>query len=98
MAKGRVRLPRTRGSSELGKVASRSAKQGLWLADRKRDVGEDRSRLPPRGTIGEAGRKATDRTKKRKYTDLGLDLGQRNEQVVCHASVLVMTEEACPRR
>ena len=33
---------------------------------------------------------------RRKYTDLGLDLGERQEQVACHASTfaLAMTEEA----
>ena len=40
----------------------------------------DRSRLPGRGTVGKVwigGR--------REFTDLGLDLGEREEQVVCHA-------------
>ena len=34
--------------------------------------------------------------KEREYTDLGLDLGEREEQVTCHASVLAlaMTDEA----
>ena len=34
--------------------------------------------------------------RRRECTDLGLDLGEREEQVVCHASVLalVMTDEA----
>ena len=33
---------------------------------------------------------------RREYADLGLDLGEREEQVVCHASVfaLAMTDEA----
>ena len=37
---------------------------------------------------------ATER--RREYTDLGLDLGEREEQVVCHASALAlaMTDEA----
>ena len=33
--------------------------------------------------------------RRRKCTDLGLDLGEREEQVVCHASALAMTDEAC---
>ena len=34
---------------------------------------------------------------RKECTDLGLDLGEREEQVVCHASALAlaMTEEAC---
>ena len=31
---------------------------------------------------------------RRECTDLGLDLGERVEQVVCHASALAMTHEA----
>ena len=70
-AKGRVRLLRARGSTELGKVASGSAKQGLWLGDRKvksQVSGEDQSRLPGRGTAGEVKigerKRARDRTKR----------------------------------
>ena len=33
--------------------------------------------------------------RKREHTDLGLDLGEREEQVVCHASALAMTDESC---
>ena len=35
--------------------------------------------------------------RRRGYTDLGLDLGEREEQVACHSSALalVMTDEAC---
>ena len=34
---------------------------------------------------------------RREYTDLWLDLGKREEQVVCHASdlALAMTDDAC---
>ena len=34
--------------------------------------------------------------RRREYIDLGLDLGEREEQVACHASALalVMTDEA----
>ena len=35
--------------------------------------------------------------RRREYTDLGLDLGKREEQVVCHVSALTlaMTDKAC---
>ena len=35
--------------------------------------------------------------RKREYIDLGLDLGQKEEEVACHASALAlgMTDEAC---
>ena len=71
----------------LGKVASGSATQGLWLGDRKvgsQVVGKDRSQLSGIETVGEV---------RREYT--GLELGERDEQVACHVSALVMTEEAC---
>ena len=97
-----MRPLRARGSAKLGKVAYGSATQGLWLRDRKVGSlvsGEDRSRLPGRGTVGEVrrgGRRgreaATER--RREYTDLGLDLYEREEQVVCHATALAMTKEA----
>ena len=65
-----MRLLRARGSAEHGKVTSGSATLGLWLGDRKvgsHVIGEDRSRLPGRGTVGELrrkGRRASDRTEK----------------------------------
>ena len=36
--------------------------------------------------------------RRREYTDLGLDLGKREEQVACHASALAlaMTDKARP--
>ena len=43
-AKGQIRLLRVRGSTELRKVASGSATQGLWLGDRNMEsqaIGED---------------------------------------------------------
>ena len=80
-----------RGSPQLGKVASGSARQGLWLGDRKvgsQVIGKDRSQLPGRG-----GRRASDRTKKRlPRFGVGLALGEREEQVACLP--LAMTEEA----
>ena len=35
--------------------------------------------------------------RRKEYTDLGFDLGEREEPVVCHASALAlaMTDEAC---
>ena len=36
---------------------------------------------------------ATER--RRDYTNLGLDLGEREDQVICHASALAMTDKAC---
>ena len=59
-AKGQVRLFRARGSAELRKVASGSATHGLWQGDRKVEshvIGEDRSELPGRRTVGEARRR-----------------------------------------
>ena len=32
---------------------------------------------------------------RREYTNLGLDLGEREEQVACHILALVMTYKAC---
>ena len=58
-SKRQVRL-RGRGSAEHGKVASGSATQRFWLGDRKvgsQVIGENRSRLPVRGTAGEVTRK-----------------------------------------
>ena len=52
-----MRLLRVRGSAELEKVTSGFATQGLWLRDRKvrsQLIGEDQSRFPGRGTVGEA--------------------------------------------
>ena len=76
-----MRLLRASGSAELGKVASDSAMQGLWLSDRKVEsqlIGEGRSRLPRRGTLGKLGEKekepATER--KREYTDFGREKEQ----------------------
>ena len=69
--KRRIKFLSACGSAELGKVASGSATQGLWLGDRKvgsQVVGIDRSRLPGRGTVGEVrrgGRRASDRMKER---------------------------------
>ena len=58
-AKGRMRFLMARCSAKLGRVASGSATQGLWLGDRKvgsQVIGIDRSR-PGRRTVGEVRRK-----------------------------------------
>ena len=73
-AKARVRLLQARGSVELGKVASGSATQGLWLRNGK--VGSqvnaiDRSQFPGRRTVRKVrrrGRLASNRAKKRVYS------------------------------
>ena len=99
-----MRLLRARGSAELGKVASGSATQGLWLRNRK--VGSQARHRPKPiplreeqfGKLGEEedeeGEPATKR--RREYTVFRFDLGEREEQVVCHASALAlaMTDEA----
>ena len=49
-----MRLPKVRRFAELRNVASGSATQDPWLGNRKvgsQVVGEDRSRLPGRGTV-----------------------------------------------
>ena len=57
-------------------------------------IGEDQTQLPVRGTVGEVRREEEEpATKQRKrYTDLG----EREEQVACHASTLALatTDEA----
>ena len=60
--------------------------------------GINRSRFPGRRTVRKVrgedeGEPAIERRKE--CTDLGLDLGERKEQVVCHASALAlaMTDE-----
>ena len=72
-------------------VASGSATQSLWLRNRKvgsQVSGVDRSRFPGRRTVGKL------RERRRKNTVFGFDLGEREDQVVCHASALAMTDEA----
>ena len=96
-----MRLFRARGLPELRKVASGSAAQGLWLRNgkvRSQVSGVDRSRFPGRRTVGEEedkeGEPAIER--RREYTVCEFDLGEREEQVVCHASALAlaMTDKA----
>ena len=99
-----MRLHRARGSTELREIASGSATRSLWLRNgkvRPQVSGIDRGRFPWRRAAGglreeedEDGEPAIER--RRECTDLGLDLGEREEQVVCHASslALAMTVEA----
>ena len=99
-----MRLLKARGSVELRKVASGSATQGLWLRNGKvgsQVSGIDRSRFPGRRTVGEVEEEEDEEgeptiERRRECTDLGLDLGEREEQVGCHASALALatTDEA----
>ena len=55
-AEKEMRLLSARGSTELGKVASSSAAQGLWLGNRKMGsqvVVEEHKRHPGKETVGE---------------------------------------------
>ena len=63
--------------------------------------GIDRSRFPGRRTVGEVGEEEDEEgepaiERRRECTNLGFDLGEREEQVICHASALAlaMTDEA----
>ena len=96
-----MRLHRAHGSAELREVASGSATQGLWLRNgkvRRQISGIARSRFPGRRTVGKLGEEEGEPAieRRRECTDLWLDLGEREEQVVCHASALAlaMTDEA----
>ena len=68
-----MRVLRARVSAELGKVASGSAAQNLWLRNRQvgsQQIGEDQSRFRGSGTVGEVrreGRRASNRAKKNVY-------------------------------
>ena len=96
-----MRLLRARGTAELSEVASGSATQSLWLRNRKvrsQVSGIDQSRFSGRGTVGKLGQEEDEPAieRRRKYTVFGLDLVEREEQVVCHASALAlaMADEA----
>ena len=61
--------------------------------------GIDRSQFPGGRTVGEVRRGGSKEgepaiEQRREYTVLGFDLGERKEQVVCHASALATTDEA----
>ena len=92
-----MRFYRARGSVELSEVAPGSATQGLSLRNEKvrpQVSGIDQSRFRGRRTVRKVRRGG--RRGRRECTDLELDLGEREEQVVCHASALAlaMTDEA----
>ena len=93
-----MRLHRVRGSAELREVASGSATQSLWLRNGKVESqvsGVDRSRFlgeEQLGKLGEEDEPAIER--RRECTDFGLDLGEREEQVVCRAFAMAITDEA----
>ena len=95
-----MRLHRARGSAELSEVASGSAMPSLWLRNgkvRSQVSGINRRRFPGRRTVRKVRRGDEDEPaieRRRECTDLGLNLGEREEQVVCYASALAMTDEA----
>ena len=67
---------------------------------RSQVIGEDRSRFPGRGTVGEVrrgGRRASNRAKERVYR-FWFNLSKREEQVACHASALALTMTDKARR
>ena len=101
-----MRLLRACGLAELRKVASGFALQGLWLRIgkvRSQVSGIYRIRFSGRRTVreirGEEDKEGEPAIEwRREYTIFGFDLGEREEQVVCHASTLAlaMTDEVCP--
>ena len=90
-AEGRVRLLREHGTAELREVASGSATQCLWLRNGKvgsQVSGIDRSRFPEEEQFEKLGEEEDEEAgpaieRRREYTVLGFDLGEREEQVVC---------------
>ena len=79
--------------ARLREVASGSATQSLWLKNGKvgsQVSGINRSRFPGRRTVGEKDEADEPAIERRECTDLG----EREEQVVCHGSALEMTDEA----
>ena len=100
-----MRSLRARGSAELRKVASGSGTLGLWLENGKvgsQVVGKDRTKPLGEEQLGKLEKEEEDEEeepateRKKDYSDLGSDLGEREEQVACHASALAlaMTDEA----
>ena len=59
-------------------------------------IGVDRCICPERRTVGEIRRGEPAIERRREYTVFGFDLGEREEQVVYHASAMAlrMTDEA----
>ena len=98
-AEGRVRLHRARGSAEFREIASGSATQGFWLRNKKEGSqlrGVDRRDSLGEEQLGKLGEEKDQPAieRRKEYTDLGFDLGEREEQVVCHFSALATTDEA----
>ena len=99
-----MKLLEARGSAELNEVASGTATQCLLLRNgkvRSQVSSINRNRFPGRRTVGKLGEEKDEEEepaieRRREHTDLGLHLGEREEHVVCHASVLAlaMTDEA----
>ena len=92
-----MRLHRVPCLAELREVASGSTTQGLRLRNGKvgsQVGGIDQSRFPGRRTVGKLGEEEGEPAieRRRECTDLG----EREEQVVCHYSplALAMTDEA----
>ena len=97
-----MRLLRARGLADLGKVASGSVTQCFWLGNRKvgsQEVGNNRSRLPGRGTVleklDEEEEPATER--RLEGTQILGWIGEREEEVAWHASALAlaMRDKVC---
>ena len=90
-----MRLHRACGSAELIEVGAEKWKSEI-SGKRHRP-----KRFPGKRTVGEVGEEEDEEDepaieRRRECTNLGLDLGEREEQVVCHASALAlaMTDEA----
>ena len=62
---------------------------------RSQAVGEDRNDFQREEQLGKLGKEKDEEKRRREYTNLGLDLGEKEEQVACHASALAITDEAC---
>ena len=99
-----MRVLRARGSVELRKVAFGSATQGL-AEKRKSEISGKWHRLkwnPCEKNSWESQERRKTRKESRResegreYTELGLDLSEREKHVVCHVSALAlaMTDEA----
>ena len=89
------RVSRGRSETPQGTWLGEARKGSLWWREvivGSQVSGEDRADFLGEEQLGEEDDPATER--RRVYTDLGLDLCKRKEQVVCHASALAMTDEA----
>ena len=81
-----MRLLWASGSAELGKVASGSVRQGLWLGDRKVEsqiIGKYQSRFPGKERLEKLGENDEEEELATEGgTGLGLDLGEKERLVV----------------